>query len=739
MENVFNGLGKMAGVFDVMLKTGGSSVSLGDIVGKAQNIFTMFSLFKAYQISVQNTQKEYIKAYLDQRENGLKPGDALFDLNMQMVAAVDGTFRNVKDYDKLNEMCELIFKVYSKYTRTVDDSYKVIIQCPVDVFVYNTEGELVGRVVNNVVDEGISNSVKITLSGAENDEKTIHFQDDSPYSIKLVGNDVGSMTITVDKAGAVSRQTVAYNDISLENGKEMLMDISSSSFEDNLIYDVVDGVIAEDPKSADSTVTGYKLTVYPYQEDAEEILSYLTIENVGDDNYVAEGTNIEELIASLDLGTLIGIYTDPECKVRLTSALMPASDMTVYVKYFFNDDRIQITEQPTGKQYILGDEPEAITVEYDSDFETTVKWYRVESDGSRQQIANVSGSSFFPDITNIGEKTYVAVITGVNGNESFSSMTEQVVISVIEKQAIISGVSGDLQWSLYNDGELVLTGDGAPASYTSKQSPWYQYSEQITKVTFDGAISKISSYMFEDCANIQTLTIPDSVTVIEEYALKGCVGLAELTIPFVGSAKTVKNTYDAVFGYVFGRVANSENGIIQYYKDEDGSLSGYKYGVPSSLRKVSITNAIQLSFGSFHNCAGLEEINLNDGIASIAGYAFNGASSLQALTVPDSVESIEEFALAGCSSIESITIPFVGASRNVTNDYSAVLGFIFGRTNEEGAQQYFEFTDGSLYSYVYAIPTSLKRVTVTDDPSIALAAFSNCSFLKEIVLEEATT
>ena len=739
MENVFSGLSQMAGIFDVMLKTGGSSVNLGGIVGKAETIFTSFSLFKAYEINVQNAQKEYIKSYLTLREQGYEPTDDYFVLCMQTQATVAGTFRQVEQVDKLNEMCELIFKVYSKYTRSVDDSYKVIIQCPVDVLVYNSEGLLVGRVIDNVVDEGINNSIEITLSGAENDIKTIYFQDSDSYSIKLVGNDTGTMNITVDKASAISRQTVEYNDISLENGKEMLMDISSSSFEDTVIHDVVDGVIADDPKSADSAVTGYKLTVYPYQEDVEGVLSYLTIENVGEDNYVEAGTNIEELIGSFDLGTLIGIYTDPECKVKLTDAFMPASDMTVYVKYFVNDARIQITEQPTGRQYVLGDEPEAITVGYESDYETTVKWYSIESDGSRQQITNASGSSYIPDITEVGEKTYVAVISGIDGDESFSAMTEQITISVIDKQMVISGVSGDLKWYLYNDGELVFAGNGAPASYTSKQAPWYQYVDDITKVTFDGSITKISSYMFEDCANLQTLIIPNTVITIEENALKGCVGLTELTIPFVGSARTAQNTYDAVFGQIFGRVANSADGIIQYYKDTDGSLSGYKYGVPPALKKVTITDATQLAFGAFNNCADIETIILNDGIISIAGYAFNGDSAIKSLVIPNSVETIEEFALDGCTSLESLTVPFVGESRNVTNDYTAVLGYIFGRTNEDGTQQFFEFTDGSLYSYVYAIPASLEKVIVTDDPSIALAAFSNCTSLKEIILEQSTS
>ncbi len=640
MENVFEGLNKMAGIFDVILKTGGIKGSLGNIINSAGNTLTFFKLFKAYKIGVQNAQKEYIKAYLDLREQGLEPTDDLFVMNMQMKATSDGTFKSVEDCDKLNEMCELIFKVYSKYTRSVDDCYKVVIQCPVDVFVYNSEGELVGRVVDNAVDEGIKNSIEITLSGSENDVKTIHFQDSELYSIKLVGNDVGTMNITVDKPGYVSRQTVDYNDISLENGKEMLMDISSLSIEDSLIYDVVDGIIAEEPKSADSAVTDYKLTVYTYREDAEGVLSYLTVENVDDGGYVEEGTNIKDIIESFGLGTLMGIYTDPEFKNNLTDMIMPASDLTVYVKYFVNDDRIQITEQPTGMQYVLGDEPEAITFEYKSDYETSVKWYSIESDGSRRQIENASGSSFVPDITETGEKTYAAVISGIDGDEIFSAMTEKVTIGVVEKQTSASGVSGDLQWKLYNNGEIVFTGNGAPDTYSSKQAPWYQYAEDITKVTFDGSVTKIGGYMFENCVNLKTLTIPDSVTEIEEYALRGCVGLTELTIPFVGASRTAQNTYDAVLGYAFGRT--NEDGINQFFEFSDGSLNGYVYAIPASLEKVTVTDAPSIALGAFSNCTSLKEIILGNTTAELKDFILYGIDSLERFEIQNRNCSISD-------------------------------------------------------------------------------------------------
>ncbi|MCR5783200.1 MAG: leucine-rich repeat protein [Clostridia bacterium] len=733
LENYLDGLDTYSGCADSLMKVVLPDYDSNKVFSVINKTFDFLSLFKAFNYSKQNAIKGYISQYLDLRKN-YEPDDVEFRLAMEAKTIVDG---NV-DYNDIDGLCENLFYLYSKFCNNVDDEYKIIIQCPVDVFVFDRNGMLAGSVVDNTIIKKNA-SIGIRLSGEDNDEKTIFIRGSEQYSVLLKGNDAGSMNITVEKISANDRQRTEYNNIPLVDGNEMLLDIASATIDSSEIVDLHEGVFTDSSKQSDNNSLEHQVTVFPAREMPDGSLTYMGPDQGYRSIYLNEGADLLPALIDESVGVFRGVYNDPECKEVFSGNMMPGASLVLYAKYYVNDDRIRITEQPAGKQYILGDEPEAITVGYESDYDTDVQWYSIESDGSRQQIENVSGASFIPDITDVGEKKYVAVVIGVDGDEDFSAMTEQVTISVIERQSVVSGITGDLQWDLYNDGELVFTGNGAPASYASGQAPWHQYADDITKVTFDGAITKIGSCMFEDCANLSALTIPDSVTSIEENALKGCVGLTELTIPFVGSARTARDTYDAVFGYVFGRIANDADGVVQYFKDEEGSLSGYKYAIPASLKKVAVTDASLLSFGAFNNCDNVEEITLNDGIVSIAGYAFKGDSSLKSMSIPDSVETIEEFALSGCTSLESVELPFVGGSRNVTNDYTAVFGFIFGRTNEDGTQQFFEFSDGSLYSYVYDIPESLKKVTVTDDPSIALAAFSNCTSLKEIIFDDSTS
>ena len=128
----------------------------------------------------------------------------------------------------------------------------------------------------------------------------------------------------------------------------------------------------------------------------------------------------------------------------------------------------------------------------------------------------------------------------------------------------------------------------------------------------------------------------------------------------------------------------------------------FKFSIPSSLKKVTITDATQIGKGAFHKCANISEIILNDGITSIGDYAFynnpwynnltdefvivgdnvllkyNGTKSnvvipenvkyiaggvfknctnISAVTLPDDLLSIGQNAFYGCKNLTTMTIP----------------------------------------------------------------------------------
>ena len=87
--------------------------------------------------------------------------------------------------------------------------------CPVDFDVY-CENELVGRVLNGVVDTSVT-TIDITVEG---DVKFIIYPDNRRYELKLSAYDEGTMTFSVQNP-ASPEQVKLITDIALTNGKQM--------------------------------------------------------------------------------------------------------------------------------------------------------------------------------------------------------------------------------------------------------------------------------------------------------------------------------------------------------------------------------------------------------------------------------------------------------------------------------------------------------------------------------------
>lgn len=115
---------------------------------------------------------------------------------------------------------------WSSLNRTIKDMLTTIhIKCPVDVFVYDSNDNIVGRVVNNIIDETIPNRAYIVVNG---DEKSVYLPDDDTYHIKLVATDTGVLTYSVRQENMSTGEDLRVNfyNIPLYTGKEMIGEVS---------------------------------------------------------------------------------------------------------------------------------------------------------------------------------------------------------------------------------------------------------------------------------------------------------------------------------------------------------------------------------------------------------------------------------------------------------------------------------------------------------------------------------
>ncbi len=165
---------------------------------------------------------------------------------------------------------------------------------------------------------------------------------------------------------------------------------------------------------------------------------------------------------------------------------------------------------------------------------------------------------------------------------------------------LYSGTCGvDVTWELYDDGNLVISGNGNMANYTYHKfgetaAPWAQYRDSITKITIGAGVESIGEFAFYSCAKLTT-------------------------IEFVANGK-LQTIDKGAFGYC-GMTAVT---------------------IPASVRTVADY--------AFYFCPNLETFAFEEGskLFTIGSYAFRNCPSLQSVYIPDSVKSIGSAILYAC-------------------------------------------------------------------------------------------
>ncbi|MEE0857277.1 MAG: leucine-rich repeat protein [Ruminococcus sp.] len=126
------------------------------------------------------------------------------------------------DAHKMETYCAFMLAMESDQVTLNRKIYKNTLNCPVDIEITEKEsGEVVGRIVDNTVDEEIAakpNSVVMTVDG---DEKEFWLPGNGEYDVRLIGNDNGVMDYTVREIDPDTGETnrVNYYDVPVEKDK----------------------------------------------------------------------------------------------------------------------------------------------------------------------------------------------------------------------------------------------------------------------------------------------------------------------------------------------------------------------------------------------------------------------------------------------------------------------------------------------------------------------------------------
>ena len=241
---------------------------------------------------------------------------------------------------------------------------------------------------------------------------------------------------------------------------------------------------------------------------------------------------------------------------------------------------------------------------------------------------------------------------------------------------------------------------------------------------------------FNNCAMITSITLPENATGIGECAFHSCTALETFSIP--GTVTTVGH-------HAFQKCTSLPSVTLS------GGLTAiepFTFNGCTALSTVTISNTVtSIGNNAFDGCSSLKRFNsdtdgemfLPTSCRTIGEYAFQNLPFITTIVVPDTVNRIENAAFKGCTSLANLTLPFVGTQADASqltesNRWKRVFGFIFGNSNTDATSGYTKQD-----TYYYAIPDTIRSVTVTTQRNIPESAFENCNHITSITLPENAT
>lgn len=382
-----------------------------------------------------------------------------------------------------------------------------------------------------------------------------------------------------------------------------------------------------------------------------------------------------------------------------------------------------------------------------------------------------SGSSFekvfflSPDVI-IDDGADIPVSTVIYGDAGSTAESYAQAHGNTFAKVLYSGSIYTIEWRIYDDRVMLLSGIGSTGNYNNSKRPWAEYEDSFSDVVVGEGITKLGDRTFYAYKKVlKSITLPNTLEYIGASVFSDCTALTEIKLP----NNSLRSLGNSAFGGCTGikhfhipetvwSMHNSFSGckgiesitvdwMSTYYRAEDGilynldkseilfvySLDGTTLTIPKTARNIQ-SSALDLCTelerfeceeGSVYYTAaeGVLYANANygkalimapkklagklvvpDDVAVVGQNAFNGCTLLTEVQLPASLTKIDGATFRFCSSLAKINIP-----ESVT---------YIGQRAFEGCSSLPE---------VLTIPKSVKY--------IGEYAFNGCTSLKFIYIE----
>lgn len=280
-------------------------------------------------------------------------------------------------------------------------------------------------------------------------------------------------------------------------------------------------------------------------------------------------------------------------------------------------------------------------------------------------------------------------------------------------KVLYSGSANTIEWRIYDNRVMLLSGTGSTGKYNNSKRPWAEYEDSFSDVVVGEGITELGDKTFNAYKKVlKSITLPNTLEYIGASVFSDCTALTEIKLP--------NTSLTGIGNSAFGGCT----GIKHFHIPATVKFTHYNNSEYDKRNRIS---------NSFSACLGIETITVDwmstyyrceDGIlynldksAIIFVYALDSTT----LTIPKTVISIQSSALDTCTELERFEC-------------------------EEGSV-YYTAADGVLYAntsqgkMLVVAPKKLAgKLVVPDDVTIVRQnAFNSCTLLTEVQLPAALT
>ena len=297
----------------------------------------------------------------------------------------------------------------------------------------------------------------------------------------------------------------------------------------------------------------------------------------------------------------------------------------------------------------------------------------------------------------------------------------------------------------------------------------YLYSDkdtQITDVVIPNEITTITSNMFKYCKSIKSITLPNTITSIEYSSFMGCENITSLTInnSYLASSMDISDVFGSgVSECIIGdEVTDINSNLFSSCKNLKSITIGKNvktidknafFGC-NSLEKVIIKDLsawYNISFGNeysnplihsqhmyYDDNVEIKNLQVPDGISSIASYAFYGWQGLESITIPNTLNTIGIDAFRGCSGLNKLIYNDLSTWCKISfgNRFSNPLYYthhLYNKNNQELTEIVIPDDITSIKSFAFYGCQGLQSAFFPDKvTNVEYNAFSGCDNLKSV-------